>query len=159
MEGLGGPEGLAFEPSGNLLVTEDIGGRVLRVSPDGAVTQIGMLRKPEGVAVADDGRIWIAESGADRIVALGTDGAITSAIEPGLDAPDGLAWDEPTQSLLVGEDRSGGRLLRIGSDGAAVVVLEGLEKAQGIAIGPDRAIYLAETGRGRVLRVAGALAP
>ncbi len=158
--GLAGPEGLAFEPSGNLLVTEDIGGRVLRVSPDGAVTPIATLRKPEGVAVAGDGRIWVAESDANRIVALGTGGAITSAIDAGLQAPDGLAWDEPTQSLLVSEDRpSGARLLRIASDGAGVVVLDGLEYAQGIAIGSDRAIYLAENVRGRVLRVVGALAP
>ena len=130
------------------------------MSPDGAVTPIATLRKPEGVAVAGDGRIWVAESDANRIVALGTGGAITSAIDAGLQAPDGLAWDEPTQSLLVSEDRpSGARLLRIASDGAGVVVLDGLEHAQGIAIGSDRAIYLAESGRGRVLRVLGALAP
>jgi sugar lactone lactonase YvrE len=49
VEGLASPEGIAFDPAGNLYVVEDVqDGRLLRVDPDGSQTELAK-RRPEGV--------------------------------------------------------------------------------------------------------------
>lgn len=154
--GLNAPEGLLFEPSGDLLITEDGGGRVLRVGR-GEPTVLARLNKPEGIARHPDGRIFVAESGAGAIRVIDSDGS-TRILADGLNSPDGLAYDDRSGSLFVSEDvERSARLLRVDSGGGVVTLLGGLNEGQGITVGRDGDVYVIEQAKGRVLRVSGDL--
>jgi len=51
---------------------------------------------------------------------------------------------------VVTEDHKHGRLLRLPAAGAPVVLLDKLNRPEGLSVGKDGAIYIAETATGRV---------
>ncbi|MFO7948954.1 MAG: hypothetical protein R6U36_01150 [Candidatus Fermentibacteraceae bacterium] len=65
-DGLSNPEGICALPDGSLLVTEDvIGGRLLRIGPDGEMEVLASdLSAPEGVCLMPDGTIAVSWSNA-----------------------------------------------------------------------------------------------
>ena len=86
-------EGPAFDRQGNLFFVDVHGGRVLRLSRDGALTTIYSDRQlfPAGIAVHRDGRIFVAAVGAPSssgeytagsVVALDPDGSNPQTILP-----------------------------------------------------------------------------
>ena len=86
-------EGPAFDREGNLLFVDVHGGRVFRLSRDGALTTIHSDSQlfPAGIAVHRDGRIFVAAVGprsssgeytAGSVVALDPDGSNPQTIVP-----------------------------------------------------------------------------
>ena len=121
----------------------------------------GLFTQPRGVAFGADGSLYVVDSGAREIVRLDASGAVMNrwgaeGLEDGtfLDP-----WD-------VCVDRSGRvyvldtlqqSVQRFGPDGrfeARLLANEGLYRPRGLAIGADDNLYVADTGRNRVLRVA-----
>lgn len=131
----GRPLGLQFNRAGELLVADGERG-VLAIAPNGNVRLLtrGVGGEPFGLAdaldVADDGTVWFSD--ASRRIA---------------NAADALAdfWDA----------RPSGRLLRFTpADGRTAVMLDSLDFANGVALGPtDAYVLVAETLMGRVHRL------
>lgn len=159
--GLEVPWGIAFLPGGDALVTERMSGRILRVTPTGAVTPVGTVA---GVAAEGGGEDEGGLMGIAVTRAFATDGAVFVSFTSASDnrvvrlqaAPDGTI-DGANQRVLVSGIRAGT-----------------IHNGGGLSVGPDGLLYVAtgEAGRrgpaqdlgdlgGKVLRVTtdGAPAP
>ncbi len=92
-EGLSGPDGLAFSPSGMLYVAEETAGQVSRIESNGSVTSIlSGLANPEGIAFDNTGNLYVVEDvQGGRLVKMATDG-MTTTLATDLDAPEGVVW-------------------------------------------------------------------
>ena len=136
----GRPLGIESSPDGSLLVANGYLG-IQRVSPSGEVTNLldaidGVpLAYPDDLAVAGDGVIYFSDASTKF-------GA--------------LAWKGSYEASLLDILEHGGHGRVIAFDpgsGAARVIIEGLNFANGVAISADgRFLLIAETGSYRILR-------
>jgi len=163
-----GPEDVLVDEAGNVL-TGVADGRVLRLSPDGrhidVVADTG--GRPLGLEWLPDGSLLVCDARRGLLaVDVGT-GEVETLVS-GLAfcnnaavAPDGTVYfSDSTDRLGIdhwqGEllQHSGtGRLLRRGLSAETVVLLEGLQFANGVALAPDgTSVVVAETGAYRLTR-------
>jgi lactonase len=159
-------EGPAFDRQGNLLFVDIYGGRVLRLSPDRALTTVytDAALQPAGVAVHRDGRIFVAAVGnftAGRIIALGADGGEPQTIVPASAGyvPNDLVFDRNggfyfTDFRGTSTSPTGG-VHYVSPDFATITpVLPNMAAANGIALSPDgKVLWVTEYCAGRLHRV------
>lgn len=139
-------------------VTNDTSG-----SAGAATTYLALQTQAQVLARAADGRQWrewVASIGMlqqDLITAIGhsvvrlkADGA-WETIGSALQRPIGAAVDVFGR-VFVTEHLADGSLIAFSNDGKQTTIRSGLNYPAGIAFAPDRSLYLAEQGRGRVLR-------
>jgi gluconolactonase len=187
--GLGEPEGPTLLDDGSWLVTElrSDRGCVSHIAADGRSRRvIRRTGRPNGIAVGADGIVWVAESGAlPCVLALTLDGRelrrVTHVAGQELlwpndlcFGPDGLLYvtdsgTRPELHMPAGKLRADyatapydGRVYAIEpSTGGGRIIDCGLRLANGIALGPDQQLYVAETLTGGIHRydVSGAKAP
>jgi len=175
------PEGPVALADGSWLIVEGgtERGCVSHLSPDGRTRrEIKKTGRPNGLALDADGTIWVAESkypsllrltmeGASEVVATGCDGEQFLFPNDLCFGPDGAIY--MTDSGVVIEDfcpnnqiRSDymnvdfdGRVYRIDPKSGAVALLDrGIKFTNGIAFGPDNALYANETLTGNIYRYA-----
>lgn len=91
--GLDVPDGLAFSATGELYVTEEGAGRVSRIGPGGAVTEVmAALNTPEGVALDQAGNLYVVEDVDNGRLVKRTPGGATTTLVGGLESPEGIIW-------------------------------------------------------------------
>lgn len=107
----------------------------------------------ESIGVDRNGRIFFTDADAGELLMIARRGAEPRVIADGIDAPGGIVFQRESGRVLVGfgdsiEQASDGTqnpeagLLRVDpKTGEAAVHTEGLQMANGIARGPDNAIY------------------
>ena len=67
--GLGGFNTLAIDGAGDLFIADPKVSRVLKVTPDGTQSTVGMgLSQPQGVAADGEGNVFIADGNNDQVV-------------------------------------------------------------------------------------------
>ncbi len=139
------PDAIAVGPDGSLYIAEQIAMRVRRVSPDGIISTVAgsgtgssgfggdggpatqaRLSYPKGLAVGPDGSLYIADTDNRRVRRVGPDGIISTVAGTG----------------VLGFSGDGGPALqaRLGCP-------------QGLAVGPDRSLYIADVCNYRIRRV------
>jgi sugar lactone lactonase YvrE len=107
---LAGPTGLVFDTSGNLYITEQFGGRVRKVTPDGTISTISRdVNQPFGIAIDSTGNLFVADSHTHKIWKITPDGTTTRfagngqqafagdggpALQASLNSPVGVAIDK-----------------------------------------------------------------
>ncbi len=179
--GLGFPEAPVKLPDGDLLVVEmDPGkGCITRIASDGSTRrQIAHTGRPNGLALDRNGFVWVAETAQRALLkvslagecetiatdcdgmpflflndlAFGPNGDVyltDSGVELEALAPGGVA--NPDYRSLDYD----GRVFRIDPRLRTVECIDrGIEFANGIAFGPDGALYVAETLTGNIYRYA-----
>lgn len=141
--GLASPSGMAFSSDGTLFFVDN--DRVRKVTPQGIISTVA---GPGNGAFSGDG------------------GPATSA---GLDAPRDLAVGRDASIYIAGTNRvrrvgTDGIIATFAGNGAAAPFLDGgpgpqsaIATANGLAVGPDQAIYVADAGHHRIRRIASAL--
>ncbi|HPA17853.1 MAG TPA: hypothetical protein PLU30_08895, partial [Verrucomicrobiae bacterium] len=140
---------------------------------------VAQLNKPSGVALAEDGSLFIADTGNNRVRELRRDGRISTYAGTGAAGGQGDGGD-PSQAQLnapaavgVGRDStvyiadaSNSRVRRVGSNriittagGTGTPGYDGegapgpqaqFDGPQGVAVGPDRRAYVADSNNGAV---------
>jgi NHL repeat-containing protein len=151
---LAGPEGVAVGPDGALYIADTGNDRVRRVGRDGVIA-----------TVAGAGGRRLALPGEEVVVRFGGDGGPATAAR--LNWPSDVAAG-PDGSLYVA-DTYNGRVRRIGPDGVIATVAGGgapgalgdggpageawLYLPQGVAVAPDGALLIADSGNHRIRRV------
>jgi gluconolactonase len=176
--GLSVPEGPVALPDGSWLVVEGGRGSVTQITPDGSSNRIvAHTGEPNGLAVDKDGFIWVAElRNPPSLMRMTLDGNIeiiaTEFEGKPFQFPNDLCFGPDaalylTDSGFLMEDfapggkirldymdmRMDGSLLRIDRETRAIEMLDtGIQCTNGLAFGPDNALYVAETRTGAILR-------
>jgi sugar lactone lactonase YvrE len=175
-----GPEDVVVDAEGRLLCGV-ADGRILRVRPDGQeCTVVGDIApgRPAGLEVLPDGRLLVCDARLGRVLRLhpdrpGTPPEVLADSAGGeplrfcsnvVAAADGTVYlTESSRRFTIDHwradlmEHSGtGRLLRLDPEdpgSGAEVLLEGLQFANGLALGPEESfLAVAETGAYRVTR-------
>ena len=176
--GLSFPEGPAALADGSWLCVE--GGErncVTHISPDAKSRRmVAKTGRPVGLAVDNDGYIWLAESSTPSLLRLTLEGEVdvvaTSCEGEAFLFPNdlclgpdgavyltdsGIAVNEFVQGGRIRPDylqvKYDGRVYRVDKKSGKVCKLDsGIQFTNGIAFGPDRALYANETLTGMVYR-------
>jgi len=166
--------------AGVLWISEAVGGRILKVTPDGTIALVADLseghRVPTGIALAPDGGAYVGfetaapwTDGSSLVVHVAEDGTVTEAWT-GLTAvtdlvlgPDGLLYaaEMATGNTAdeIGIHPGTGRIVRQqGADGLEVVAA-GLDFPSYLGFAPDGSLYVgspaigADAGEGTIARI------
>lgn len=146
-QGLPSTEGLGLSPSGDLVVGDAPGHRVLKVRPDGSASVLigpeKKIAKPESFAFDDGGNLYIADNRENVLYLLTVDGRLHRVIadRPGF-SPESLRFANGTLFITDSDD---GKLFRYTpDDGLNVVAVFGgsLANIQGIAADDRGGLYL-----------------
>jgi lactonase len=158
-------EGPAYDRQGNLLFVDIYGGRVLRLSPDRALTTLytDTTLHPVGIAIHKDGRIFVAGVGdftAGSIIALDPDGSNPRTIVPASAGymPDDLVFDNDggfyfTDFKGTSINPAGGVYYVSPGFETITAVLPNMSAANGVALSPDgKVLWATEFSAGRLHR-------
>ncbi len=147
--GIPGPEGLAFDNTGLLYVGTSTG-HILVFTPDGNSTVLADVGDPlAGVTVRRNGHVLAAAFGAGRVWSVDPGGA-ASVLASGITGVNFVA--ETRRGQVFASVSGAGNIVDIAS-GTPVVRASGLTFPNGLAIGPDRYLYVAETFASRISRL------
>ena len=136
---------------------------------DGRVSDtLATFNLPTGVAADAAGNIYVADTGNHLIRRVGPGGATLTVAGSGVAgsadgtgpaasfaSPTGLAYDGGTGRLYIA-DRDNDAVRVLASDGAVSRLSTtpwSLSRPQAVAVAPDGAVYVADTGNDRVLRL------
>jgi len=175
------PEGPLLLPDGSWMVTEldPRRGTVSLIDAEGRRTPVAQTGRPNGLARTADGAVWVAESLHPSVVRIGPGGQEETVLtevegEPLLwpndlcVGPDGALYVTDS-GLLVGDLLTDipanevstewetlpidGKVVRYDPrSGEAAILDRGYEFTNGIAFGPDGALYVAESYTGTIYR-------
>ena len=169
--GFYGPRGIAIAPSGEVFVTDTGNARVLVYNRDGGFLREwgtkgagpNQLDEPVGIAVSADGsRVYVADSANARISVF--DPAGQPVAQWAVDAWRGRSYFEPYLALdtdggLYATSSATRQVLKYSRDGALVGASTGtppdetLAAPIGVAVAPDRSLYLTDTARQVIVRL------
>lgn len=155
IDGLAGPEGLAFAPDGALFVGSTTG-RIVRLAGAAAAQTFAETGSSlAGIAVARDGTVYAAAFDDGLVLAVPAGGGPPRTIADGLDNPNAFAFDGEGRLLVtaIGLGRGRPAILAIETDGAVRELTTALRSPNGIQFGADGMLYVADTLQSRVVRM------
>lgn len=155
--GMTGPFGMAADGTGGLVVAD--GMSLGNVDSEGTVRRPSMLLQHgfpgyvRGVALAPDGSSIVTNSAGQ--CARYRAGEIADVLVDGLECAMGVVVSRSGEILVCdrGDSSGRGRIIAIGTDGAARTIASGLDRPIGLAEAPDGALFVSETGSGTVRHV------
>ena len=149
------PEGPRWR-AGTWWVSDQLGGRVVRVDEQGSLDLVAEIEAPSGLGFAPDGTLLVARMNTPSIVAVDaaggtavrTDLAIAGHLNDMFVDGEGRAYVDAYDDPF---DVTTHRLLRVDPGGAAVVAAEGLAFPNGVTTTVDgRTLLVSETFAGHV---------
>jgi sugar lactone lactonase YvrE len=148
-----GPEGLCFDGAGNLYIGSTTG-RITRVTPQGGRSVFAETgRSLAGLAAGPQDEIFAAAFNTGEVLAVSQDGVVRVATF-GLDAPNGIVFDEEQRALVSAFGLSGfPQVAVIEFDGTWRTLTSRIPSPNGMAFGVDRRLYVADTFMNRVVRL------
>jgi streptogramin lyase len=152
---------MAVEPAGSILITESVGGRLLRLQPGSSdfetVMQDDRLTHASGIgaggiALAENGTVAIGNFGSGQLFFYENGSLRELQLPRRIENPDGMRF-APDGSLIVLEsaaETGNGRVLRISDPFASGerpidVVAEGLKSPVNLTISDDNTAYVSES--------------
>jgi YD repeat-containing protein len=161
------PQSIAMTPYGEIYVLDTGNNRVEEFNTKGELlrkfgyesTERGEFKEPRGIALDSEGHVWVADTGNNRVEEFSSTGEYETEISD-LKAPQAVAVDAQGNVWVAntGEDliekysyskvfEKYEEQLRFGGKGTGS---EQFNEPQGIAIGAEGNLYIADTGNGRI---------
>lgn len=115
---LASPEDIVRDSAGNLYVSDDDAGGVVRIDPQGRATRlVSGVASTEGIAIAPSGLLLVSDREGRRILAVAPDGRLSVLVGPeaGIAKPESLAFDGGGSLYIA--DNSDDILYLLTSDG------------------------------------------
>ncbi|MCK4392246.1 hypothetical protein KAX17_05020 [Candidatus Bipolaricaulota bacterium] len=152
------PGKIAWGPDGHLYIADQLGRHVVRLSPNGTMSDLGTWRNPSmwnddgprGIAFDSNGNLYVNDH-RGGIYAIGPDGDVE--VLPGIRGQPVGGVTFSSNDELYYTDMGGGRVLKIGADGESQVVARGIENAFDLVFGSDGELYVSQNSLDRVVRV------
>jgi sugar lactone lactonase YvrE len=151
------PNHTAIGPDGTIWVTDQGASRVLGFNPDGTfkaqLRQPKVMQRPEGITVSAAGDIYVCDFGLGNVVVFSPDGRVLRW------------WRVEAKDLPIQVAVKGDRAVVTAMSGVYVFSTEGklvakwgsrgkaddqLDLAEGIVIGPDDTLYIADTHNAKI---------
>jgi Domain of unknown function DUF11 len=158
-----GPVGLAFDSTGNLLVSAVATASLHKAPPGGGTAAATKIRdgygQAAGLAFDKSGRLYMARGTQHDVVELNpASGEVMRTVVANLPCPVGLATDPVSGDLFVSNVFcAGGGIMRItgfaGGGPGKATRYAGTQDADGLTFAPDGTLYAA--GGARIVRIAG----
>lgn len=152
-------EGPAVDANGHIYFTTLSGGGIMRLGPDGGLSEWARVDCPNGQIILPDGDHLVCDSLGGRVLRLSPDGRIVteaSYAEPHAGhalVPNDLLMDPQGYLYFTDSVRHVGCVCCVGPDGRQWTVADGLDYPNGIALSRDgHWLYVAESYRNRILR-------
>ena len=161
---LNGPSGVAVDANGNIYISDENNGRVLKETLSvGSYTEMALptstLNAPQGIAVDGSGSVYIADSGNNRVLkeTLAAGSYTESALPTStLNAPQGIAVDGSGNVYIA--DTSNNRVLKevlaSGSYIESTLSTSALNGPSGVAVDATGNVYIVDENNSRVLKEA-----
>jgi sugar lactone lactonase YvrE len=147
--GISGPEGLAFTRDGGLIVGSTTG-ELRRYTAGGSFTVLANIGvRMAGITVLRDRRILVASFNTNEIWSIDPSGA-ASVFAAGVQGPNFIAQSK--RGPIWVSSSLGGTIVDV-AGGTPVVAASGFLFPNGLAIGRDNYLYVAETLMNRVVRL------
>ena len=173
---LAGPRDVAVAPDGTLYIADTFNHRIVHWDP--ATGQVlaawgqpdaenipgspGTFNEPWGVAVAPDGSVWVADTWNQRVQQFAPDGSLLRTVDtvptsaqPGFYGPREVVVDDQGRVYIA--DTGNKRIVVLTAEGRYITEIGGggtgpgqFEEPVGLAIGPDAALYVADTWNQRI---------
>lgn len=155
-----GPIGLAFDASGQLLVSDYTTGGFYRFGPSGGSASTALVSQAlggqaAGLAFTKDGRLYLARQSIGDVVEVDpATGAVKRAIATGLQNPTGLVTDPLSGDLFTSTSVNGGTVFRLTNfqNGPATVTVYSHISVDGMTFAPDGTMYAAG-GTDKIYRI------
>lgn len=144
-----GAEGITFDRKGRLVIGT-ASGEIRRFEADGSYTVLADIGEaPAGLMGLRDGRVLVCAYAAERVWAISPTGDAT-VLASGIPGANFAVASRKGQIWV--SSSTTGKIVEI-SSGTPVDAAAGLNFPNGLAIGPDRHLYVAELGAGRIARL------
>ncbi len=148
------PSAFTFDAAGRLLFSDSAVGRVYRVD-GGAPALLFSLSDTYALVCDTTDRVVVGLGNAGRLLLYTSDGGLANANWAAVRAGTPLArgpggvWTTEVYAI-----EAGGALIRLALDGTVTTVGSGFVDVEGLAFGPDGALYASEFNRDVVWRIA-----
>jgi len=152
--GLSGPEGLAFDASGNLYVANYNSNTISKVTPAGVVTTFVStgLSQPTGLVFDASGILYVANWGSNTISKVTPSGVVSTFVSSGLFNPWGLAFDA-SGNLYVGNNGYG-VVSKVNPAGTVSTFAGTFANGDGLAFDASGNLYVADaSGKSNISKV------
>jgi sugar lactone lactonase YvrE len=148
--GLDGPEGLAFLKDGTLAVGSTTG-RITRLEADGSASVLAEVgEEVAGLTTLRDGRLLAAAFGGGRIWAIDPDTGFVSVYASGVPGANFIV--ETRKRRVFASASLAGTIVDV-TGGTPVEAASGLSFPNGLALGGDGYLYVAELALSRIVRL------
>lgn len=145
-------EDLAFDGSGDLLVTDSQKKAVLRITPWSEVSLLAEgLEVPRGITVSADGDIYVVDSGTSALLRWDSERGKFSELRTGLDRPRDVIASSAERCLFVSGEA--GQIWKIANDGEDCIEFASFSdegQPAGMALDEEGNLYIARDGEGQV---------
>lgn len=140
----GGPEGLAFDSSGNLYVANNHDNSLAKVTPGGVVSTFGSyVYQPVGLAFDGAGNLYVTSDGPGNIYKVSPTGSSTELFTSGLDHPKAVAFFAGELYVANGGAVAGiGSISKVNSSGAATTWVNLSINPTSMTFRPDGTLFV-----------------
>ncbi|MFB3788359.1 MAG: pre-peptidase C-terminal domain-containing protein [bacterium] len=149
-----GPNALAFNPAGDLYLSNAATYSILKVSPNGATqTVTSDVNYPVAMIFDQDNVLYVAQIGSDTVDRVYPDGRRDTWVT-GIRNPSGLAFSPSGQLYVCNSDRGNSGIYRILADGTPEVYGAPFADAlEGMAFDQEGYLYVADGYQGVIYRI------
>ncbi len=151
-------EGPALDGENNLYFSTMLGGAILRMDPQGRITEWARLRCPNGQRILKNGHHLVCDTQDRSVVELDPDGRFVGyrvrqkCAGRSFASPNDLALDGKGGFYFTDSTRHTGQVFYIDAAGKEKLVADQMDYPNGIVLSPDESkIYVAESTQNRIV--------